>query len=315
MKKIVFLPFLICILLLINIDYAKASNEFSEEKRTMVINEKALSNEVKMIVYENKLFVPLRFITEQMKNDVSWNQKNKQATIHTTIGDVFRITANNKNIVINEKEFKMDVSPILYQNKMYVPLRLIGEINHIKTDEKNNKLFLQSVPLHIVKKRENLYKIAMQYHVLPEDILVRNQLKSEKLTNGQQLKIVIPYPMSQSQQRLDILAKIIEAEARGESMEGKVAVGNVILNRVKSDEFPSTIRGVVFQENQFTPIKNGVFQKTLPKKESIEAARRVIKGENIVGEALYFYNPKKTKSTFFKKLTEIKTIENHVFLK
>lgn len=315
MKKIVFLPFLICILLLINIDYAKALNEFSEEKRTIVVDDKLIDGKVKMIVYEDKLFVPLRFITEQLKNDVLWNQKNKQAIIHTKIGDVFKLTTNNKNIVINEGDFEMDVSPILYQNKMYVPLRLVGEINHTKISEKNNTVFLQTVPLHTVKKKENLYKIAMQYDVLPEDILVRNQLQSEKLVNGQQLKIVIPYPMSQSQQRLDILAKIVEAEARGESMEGKMAVGNVILNRVKSDAFPSTIRGVVFQENQFTPIKNGVFAKTLPKKESYEAAKRVIEGENIVGEALYFYNPKKTTSTFFNKLTKIETIGNHVFLK
>lgn len=94
------------------------------------------------------------------------------------------------------------------------------------------------------------------------------------------------------------LARIIEAEAGGEPMEGKIAVGNTILNRVASDEYPDTIYEVVFDTNwgtQYTPTKNGTIYNE-PSEDSCEAALRCLNGESVVGECLFFLNPRIAKS-------------------
>jgi len=83
------------------------------------------------------------------------------------------------------------------------------------------------------------------------------------------------------------LAHIINAEARGECLDGKIAVGNVVLNRVESDLFPDTVYGVVFDGIQFTPVLNGSIYLT-PSAESWIAAKLALEGADIVGESLFF---------------------------
>ena len=96
------------------------------------------------------------------------------------------------------------------------------------------------------------------------------------------------------------LSRIINAESGGEPMSGQIAVGNVVLNRVKSQEFPDTIPGVIFDRKhavQFEPVENGTIYRT-PSSKSVEAAMRVLDGENTVGEALYFYAPALSQGTW-----------------
>lgn len=94
-----------------------------------------------------------------------------------------------------------------------------------------------------------------------------------------------------SQGELDMLASIIECEAGGEKRVGKVAVGAVVLNRVKSKRFPNTIAKVIKQKGQFSPVRSGKFSRVLARgarKDCYEAARAALKGENPVGNALFF---------------------------
>ncbi|MBR5537038.1 MAG: cell wall hydrolase [Clostridia bacterium] len=90
------------------------------------------------------------------------------------------------------------------------------------------------------------------------------------------------------------LARIIEAESGAEPYRGKLAVGNVILNRVKSADFPNSIYGVIFDRKngvQFTPVANGTIYNT-PSEESVRAAKDCLSGTSVVGNCLYFFNPK-----------------------
>ena len=89
------------------------------------------------------------------------------------------------------------------------------------------------------------------------------------------------------------LARIIQAEAGAEPLKGKIAVGNVILNRVRSPQFPSTIYGVIFDRKygvQFSPTANGAIYNT-PEREAVIAARICLEGYSLSDEILYFYNP------------------------
>ncbi|MBE6588021.1 MAG: copper amine oxidase [Ruminococcaceae bacterium] len=88
------------------------------------------------------------------------------------------------------------------------------------------------------------------------------------------------------------LSRIIHAEASGESLLGKVAVGTVVLNRVASPEFPNSIHGVIFDKKngvQFTPVANGAINCT-PSEESVIAAKLCLDGASISDKALFFIN-------------------------
>ena len=112
------------------------------------------------------------------------------------------------------------------------------------------------------------------------------------------------------------LSRIINAEAGGESMKGKIAVGNVVLNRVRSKQFPNTIYGVIFDKKygvQFAPTANGMIYKA-PNADSVIAAKMCLEGYSISNEALYFFNPKYTSGTWVKQNRDyLFTIGNHVF--
>ena len=90
---------------------------------------------------------------------------------------------------------------------------------------------------------------------------------------------------------LDLLAAIIQCEAGGESHEGKVAVGAVIMNRIQSSDFPNSIRDVVYQGGQFSPVASGKLSSVLQegaRSDCYAAAQEALNGVNPVGDSLYF---------------------------
>lgn len=95
------------------------------------------------------------------------------------------------------------------------------------------------------------------------------------------------------QEDLYWLSRIISAESKGESLEGQVAVGNVVLNRVDSDEFPDTVYDVIFDDRwggQFEPVQNGTVYDE-PTETSVLAAKLCLLGANTAGDSLYFLAP------------------------
>lgn len=95
-----------------------------------------------------------------------------------------------------------------------------------------------------------------------------------------------------SEQDLEVLLRIVEAEAGGEDAEGKLLVANVVLNRVNSEKFPNTVSEVVFQRekgvSQFSPVSSGKIFRVNVADETKEAVGRALKGEDISQGALYF---------------------------
>lgn len=112
------------------------------------------------------------------------------------------------------------------------------------------------------------------------------------------------------------LSRIIQAEAGGEPMKGKLAVGNIILNRVRSSAFPNTIYSVIFDRKygvQFAPTANGTIYKT-PSAESIIAAKMCIEGYSLSTDILYFFNPKTSPSNWISQNRKYAfSVGNHAF--
>lgn len=111
-----------------------------------------------------------------------------------------------------------------------------------------------------------------------------------------------------------LLAKMISAEARGEPYIGQVAVGAVILNRVKHPSFPNTIAGVLYQPGAFTALSDGQFSLE-PEEQCKKAARDAMNGWDPSGGAIYYYNPDKSTSSWIFTRETIAVIGKHVFAK
>ncbi len=112
------------------------------------------------------------------------------------------------------------------------------------------------------------------------------------------------------------LSRIINAESGGEPLFGKIAVGNVVLNRVASSDFPNSIYGVIFDDvggTQFTPVANETIYNT-PSAESLLAAKLCLDGASVVGGSLFFLNPTVATSSWITRTRAyIATIGNHKF--
>lgn len=109
------------------------------------------------------------------------------------------------------------------------------------------------------------------------------------------------------------LSHIINAESGNQPLEGKIAVGNVVRNRVASSRFPNTTYEVIFQRGQFSPVANGTIHME-PNEESVIAAKLVLDGANTVGNALYFFNPRVSPNSWAgRNRPYVATIGNHAF--
>ena len=109
-----------------------------------------------------------------------------------------------------------------------------------------------------------------------------------------------------------LLAKLVYAEARGESYKGQVAVAAVVLNRVASSSFPNTVSGVIYQSGAFSCVSNGSINKT-PDDEAVRAALDAMNGWDPTNGCLYYYNPKLTNDKWIRTRTVVTVIGNHSF--
>ncbi|MDV3426773.1 MAG: spore cortex-lytic enzyme [Bacillota bacterium] len=144
----------------------------------------------------------------------------------------------------------------------------------------------------------------------------KNGLKVDGAAGDQTLAAMGINPKSSSQssgnQNVVLLSRLINGEARGEPYEGQVAVGAVILNRVKDPRFPNTIAGVIYQPGAFTAVVDGQINAVIAQ-SSINAARDALNGWDPSGGAVYYFNPATATSKWIWSRPLIKVIGDHRF--
>ncbi|MFA1509024.1 cell wall hydrolase [Priestia aryabhattai] len=163
---------------------------------------------------------------------------------------------------------------------------------------------------HRVKSGETLYKIGAEYGVTVKQLKEANHKSTDSINSNETLTI----PNSISESDKDLLARLVQAEAKGEPYAGKVAVATVVLNRVDSDSFPNSIHDVIYQGTQFTPVQNGEINKAA----DAEAKKAVNEALAFRGQgkgSLFFFNPDKTSDQWLRQKQVTITIGNHVFAK
>lgn len=115
---------------------------------------------------------------------------------------------------------------------------------------------------------------------------------------------------------VQLMARAINGEARGEPYEGQVAVGAVILNRVKSSQFPNTIAGVIYQKGAFTAVSDGQINKPIAENSTVyKAARDAMNGWDPTGGCIYYFNPATATNKWIWSRPMTVTIGNHRFCK
>ena len=119
---------------------------------------------------------------------------------------------------------------------------------------------------------------------------------------------------SNNSSNLNLMAHLIYAEARGEPYTGQVAIGGVVLNRVKSSQFPNTIAGVIYQSGAFTPVQNGQINLE-PDTNARKAAQDALNGWDPSYGSLYYFNPATATNKWIWSRPHVITIGKHRFCK
>ena len=140
------------------------------------------------------------------------------------------------------------------------------------------------------------------YGLVVDGIVGKNTLKALGLSSSNQY----------SSSDLYLLAKCVYAESRGEPYVGQVAVAAVILNRVKSSQFPNTISGVIYQPWAFTAVNDGQINLE-PNQSAYNAAKDAMNGWDPSYGCLYYYNPQTATSKWIWSRKAVVTIGKHVF--
>ena len=124
------------------------------------------------------------------------------------------------------------------------------------------------------------------------------------------------YAASSNTSDVQLMARAINGEARGEPYEGQVAVGAVILNRVKSSKFPNTIAGVIYQSGAFTAVADGQINVPIEEGSSVyKAAGDAMNGWDPTGGCIYYFNPNTATNKWIWSRPQVKTIGKHIFCK
>lgn len=229
-------------------------------------------------VTDNTTFVGIRkFSTSMYKNaKVTYNSTTKTITVQT---DNLYLTATaGANYITANGRYLYTESPIYMKNGvMYAPVLLMARAFDAKISWRNtNSAF------YVTRGSGGI-------------------LSGSKYYNSDEVYW---------------LAKIISAESQGEPLLGKIAVGNVILNRVNSSEFPNTIYGVIFDRKygiQFSPVANGTIYKNATW-ESTVAAKICLEGYSVSNRILYFVNPKVSPNSWISRnRVFFRQIGNHAF--
>lgn len=126
----------------------------------------------------------------------------------------------------------------------------------------------------------------------------------------------VTYAAASGTSDIQLMARAINGEARGEAYEGQVAVGAVILNRVKSSQFPNTISGVIYQSGAFTAVSDGQINSQISEGSTVyKAAQDAKNGWDPTGGCIYYFNPATATNKWIWSRPLVKTIGKHRFCK
>ncbi len=183
-----------------------------------------------------------------------------------------------------------------------------SEVRQIQTKLKNWGYYTGNIDGIYGKQTEDAVRRFQRYNKLTVDgIAGPNTLSAMGIQSSSGSS-------TSSSANIELLARAVYGEARGEPYAGQVAVAAVILNRVEDSRFPKTISGVVYQSGAFDVVADGQINLT-PNSTAYQAARDALNGWDPTYGCLYYYNPKTATNAWIRQLPISVTIGSHVFCK
>ncbi len=251
---------LLCVVVLAAIiSFFLPQSAFALEKEifiTVKINDSFVKTEVTPYLKNDNVYVPLRFVYEALNADVCWMPEENTALICYGTKYIQLMTAKTDEAVINGKRYQLDMPLEVVDDRIMVPVAFIAET-------------LEGT----LKWDESTYSVVIE----KEGITVPDEYKKDY-----------------SEEDLFWLARIVDVEAGNLSIDGKLAIANVILNRKRSPGYPDTIYDVIFEINgghmQFPPAFRDGFKERVPSRDSVIAAKMALEGVNNIGDCLFFNN-------------------------
>ena len=234
---------------------------------SIIINDKYIKSDISGILIDGYVYIPVRGISELFNSNVEWIEETKEIIVSNEDDNII-MKLNSNKIIINNLEQEIDQKIFSIDGLSYAPLRFLSENLGLSVEWDGE--------IYDVKLFKNNFEVSKELidenHYLATDF--------------------------------ELLAKIIEIESNGKSLELNMAVGNVVLNRVKSDRFPDTIYDVLHQKGQFPPVYKESFKTKEASLQSRVAAKRVLEGENNIEECLFFNSKpfSSKKNDFYSKI-------------
>ncbi len=254
----------------------------AQEEINIKINDATIYFEHDLLNKDGRTFLPLRELCESMGiSDIVYDPEYKMIFINSENKTLF-MAIDMEYYQLNGQILNLDVPPMLVEDTTYVPVRFVAEAFDFEVawDEASRSVLLT--------KKD--YEAPEEFKVKPE-----------------------PEP-TYSEDDLYWLSKIVTVEARGMSPEGKLAIANVIYNRVKSSIYPNTVHDVIFQIDsgyvQFPPAHMAGFIEMEASEGAKQAALEALSGNNNIEDCLFFNN-----APFSSKPEIFKIIEGEYFYK
>ena len=260
-------------------------------------------NKRKITIFSTSLLVFSAFtffgMNSLLDSNVSADNELEPKLSQTVVAETVSSTVTNSSNKLNPvlKPHKLKYLPAISNEGMIEPLNVVTEEKPSLEETKE----VSVVEKPIEKKEEKV------------DSPKKEVLKKEAEKQSEEMPVDSLDVFQYTDEEFNILAKIIHAEAGAEPYEGKVAVGAVVLNRVKHEKFGDSIEGVVMAKGQFEPVSNGRYSKSVPSREDYSAALDALNGVDPTKGATYFYAPSLTKNTWHETLNYLTTIGNHRF--
>ena len=279
-------------------------SEIAEDFETTISEIKNLNqiNNLSSIKMGDELLIPI-----EDNNSAQKSQTEKEAGIESAVSSKAELFSD----LYQEKE-ELSFSINTHYAVRINPSRQLPDISEIPRDK---------IISYYVGPGDTLYDLARDFSTSIGVILALNNKENSYLRSGERIRLPVHNLTSHqilnhrvSRQELNLLARAIYGESRGEPYVGQVAVAAVIINRVLSNQFPDTFAQVIYQQGQFSAVYDGQINLT-PNQRAYRAAREALNGSDPTNGALYFYNPRTaTNVGFFRGRRVIVKIGEHVFV-
>ncbi len=267
--KIKKIMILLILSLLLSIIYVEAA----EDSISLYVNEKRVYLNNDIVIRDGRTLAPAVQVARLLGVEDISHGKAFQAIFFKTEKDQLFLAVDLKFYQLNTQIFELDSPPTVIDGQTYVPIRVIAESfgYDVGWNDETRAVVISKEGFEVEK--DFLYE-----------------------------------PVKHSEDDLFWLSKIVTVEGADLSYEGKLAIANVVINRMKSSLFPNTVHDVIFQvdiHTQFPPAHKKGFKNTEPDKVAVQAATDALNGKNNVEDCLYFNNrPFKSKADDFYKMID-----------